>query len=231
MSQDLRLREDVERELEWEPMVHSSEIGVGVKDGIVTLMGTIGSYSAKRVAERAAARVRGVKAVSSQLEVQSLAVGRNDADVWGAANVLSWNVLLPAERIRVEVSGGWVTLEGSVDWRFQRTAAEDCVRTLAGVRGITNLVSVNPSSPAEEIKQHIESALKRSQGLDATRIIVEADSDRVTLWGCVGSPSHREFADQTAWATPGVSEVSNHITVESAVAAGSKVPAVPGTKQ
>jgi osmotically-inducible protein OsmY len=222
MSQDLRLREDVERELEWEPIVHSSEIGVGVKDGVVTLMGTIDSYSSKRAAERAATRVRGVKAVSSQLEVQSFAVGRNDADVaWAAANVLSWNVLLPAERIRVEVSGGWVTLEGSVDWRFQRTAAEDCVRTLAGVRGITNLVSVNPSSPAEEIKQHIESALKRISSLDATRIIVEADCDRVTLWGCVGSSSHREFAEQTAWATPGVSEVSNHITVESAVAAGS----------
>jgi len=221
MSQDLRLREDVQREMEWEPVLHSAEIGVCVKDGIVTLLGTVDSYPAKRAAERAASRVRGVKAVSSQLEVKTGPGGRSDADIaWAAANALSWNTLLPTDRIRVEVSGGWVTLEGSVDWRFQRTTAEQTVANLAGVRGITNLVALNPSIPASEMKEQIEAALRRKAGLDAARIVVEPDRDRVVLWGSVGSAAQREIVDEIAWATPGVSEVSNHITVESAAASG-----------
>ena len=221
MSQDLRLREDIERELEWEPTVHSAEIGVGVKDGVVTLMGTVDTYPVKRAAERAAGRVRGVKAVSSQLEVRSPAFGRTDRDIaWAAANAVAWNSLLPPERIRVEVSSGWVTLDGSVDWRFQRTAAEESVARLAGVLGITNLIALNPSIPAEEMKEQIETALQRSTELNAGRIIVETDRDRVILWGSVDSVAQRESAEQIAWSAPGVSEVSNHITVGSAVSAG-----------
>src|SRR5215472_7524384 len=141
MSQDLCLREEVERELGWEPIVQSAEIGVGVKDGVVTLMGTVESYSAKRAAEHAAARVPGVKAISSQLEVKPAGLAeRSDADVaWAAANVLAWNTLVPAGRVQVQVSHGHVNLEGSVDWQFQRTAAEDAVANLAGVTGLTNL--------------------------------------------------------------------------------------------
>jgi osmotically-inducible protein OsmY len=127
------------------------------------------------------------------LEVRSPGAGRSDADIaWAAANALVWNTLLPEDRIRVEVSGGWLTLEGSVDWRFQRTAAEESVAHLVGVRGITNLITLNPSIPAEDMKEAIENALKRSAELNPARILVETDRDRVTLWGCVESTSQRE---------------------------------------
>ncbi len=220
MPQDLSLREDVERELGWEPSVRPAEIGVGVKDGIVMLSGVVPSYAAKRAAERAAARVRGVRAVCSQLEVRPQGLGdHSDSDIaWAAANVLAWNAMVPADHIRVHVSQGWITLEGSVDWRFQRTAAEDAVAELAGVVGVTNLVTVSPSVPAEEMKGEIETALKRSAEVDSRRIIVETRGDCITLWGTVDSWAQRAAAEQAAWSAPGVREVSNHITVESEVA-------------
>jgi osmotically-inducible protein OsmY len=221
MPEDLSLRQDVERELGWEPIVRSAEIGVAVKEGVVMLSGAVESYPAKRAAERAAARVRGVKAVSSQLEVRPGGPEeRSDPGIaWAAANVLAWNALVPADRIRVEVSQGWITLEGSVDWRFQRTAAEDAVADLAGVVGVTNLIGVCPSVPPEEIRGEIETALQRSAELDARRIIVETSGDCVTLWGSVDSQAQRDAAEQAAWSAPGVRDVSNHISVESGVAA------------
>jgi osmotically-inducible protein OsmY len=221
MSQDLCLREEVERELGWEPIVQSAEIGVGVKDGVVTLMGTVESYSAKRAAEHAAARVHGVKAISSQLEVKPAGLAeRSDADVaWAAANVLAWNTLVPSGRVQVQVSHGHVTLEGSVDWQFQRTAAEDAVANLAGVTGLTNLITVSPAVPAEELKSEIEAALKREVEEVARRIIVEVAFDRVKLWGSVPSWPEREAVEHAAWSVAGVHEISNHITVERVVAA------------
>ena len=217
MSQDLSLREEVERELSWEPIVRSAEIGVGVRDGVVTLMGTVDTYTAKRAAEHAAARVRGVKAISSQLEVRPAGLAdRTDADIaWAAANVLDWNTLVPSGRVQVQVSHGNVTLEGSVDWRFQRTAAEDAVANLAGVTGLTNLILVSPSVSAEVLKNEIEAALARNAGSVARRIIVEVANDRVKLWGCVGSWADREVVEQAVWSISGVHEVSNHVTVES----------------
>jgi osmotically-inducible protein OsmY len=221
MSQDLSLREEVERELSWEPVVRSAEIGVGVRDGVVTLMGTVDSYTAKRAAEHASARVRGVKAISSQLEVKPVgSTERSDADIaWAAANVLAWNSLVPAERVQVQVSHGHITLGGSVDWRFQRTAAEDAVANLAGVTGLANLITVSPAVPAVELKSEIEAALTRDVGTVARRIIVEVANDRVKLWGCVAAWAEREGVEQAAWSVPGVHEISNHITVESALAA------------
>ncbi len=222
MTKDLSLRQDVERELGWQPMVPAAEIGVGVRDGIVTLSGVVEDHAAKRAAEHAAARVAGVKAVSSQLEVKSENwKGRTDADIaWSAANALAWNALIPAERIHIEVSGGWVTLEGSVDWGFQRMAAQDVIADLAGVGGITNLIAVGPAMPAEEVKQKVEAALEHDSGAFRRRIIVEARGDCVTLWGSVCSPEQREAAERAAWSAPGVRDVSNHVTVESSMAAG-----------
>lgn len=223
MSGDLCLRGDVERELMWEPIVRSAEIGVSVRDCIVTLSGVVDSYAAKRAAERAAARVPGVKAVSTQLEVRLDGSGmKNDSDIaWAAANVLAWNSLVPANRIRVEVSGGWITLDGAADWRFQRTAAEDAVANLSGVVGVTNLIALSQEVPAGELKQGIEEALKRSAELSASRILVEVLHDSVKLWGCVDSPAQRDAAERAAWSVQGVREVSNHITCQAAVVAAS----------
>ncbi len=222
MPDDLSLREDVERELGWEPIVRSAEVGVAVRDGVVMLTGAVDSFAVKRAAERAAERVRGVRAVCSELEVKpAVSAGRSDPDIaWAVANVLAWNALVPAERIRVAVSQGWVTLEGTVDWRFQRTAAEDAVAELAGVLGVTNLVVVSPPIPIEETKEEIETALNRNAEVDARRIIVEVRGDCVTLWGTVDSWSQREAAERAAWSAPGVREVSDHITVEAGVPVG-----------
>ncbi len=220
MSQDLSLREDVEHELSWEPIIRPSEIGVAVRDGVVTLSGLVDSHEVRHAAERAAARIPGVKAVSSQLEVKIAGLGeRSDADIaWAAANVLSWNTLVPAGRVRVKVSQGHVTLEGSVDWRFQKSGAENAVTNLAGVTRVTNLISISPAVPAEEAKEQIEATLTRNMAGVARRIVVEVMHDRVTLWGSVDTWGEREAAEQAAWSTPGVHDVSNHITVEKAIA-------------
>ena len=217
MFQDKSVREDVIRELDWEPMVRSTEIGVGVKDGIVTLSGSVDSHAAKRAAEHAAARVRGVKAVASELEVQPLGPAeRTDGDIaWAAANALAWNALVPQHRITVNVSHGWVLLEGAVERRFQKIAAEDAIGDLAGVRGVTNLIELRPVVPAQELKEEIEAALKRCADLKPARIVVEVDGDCVRLWGCVGSLAQREAAERAAWSAPGLRELSNHLTIES----------------
>lgn len=221
MSEDLSLRQDVERELGWEPMLNSAEIGVSVKDGIVTLSGVVDSHAAKRAAEHAAARVEGVKAVSSQLEVACEgSEDRGDAEIaWAAANALAWNPLIPADRLRIQVSLGWVTLEGSVEWRFQRRAAEDAIRDLAGVAGVTNLIGVAPVHPANEISEHVENTLDKVCPSFARRIVVEVRGECVTLWGSVHSVAEREQAERAAWSVPGVRDVSNHVTVEEGIAA------------
>jgi len=222
MTQDLSLRQDVERELGWEPIIRSAEIGVGVKDGIVTLSGLVDNHAVKRAAERAAARVPGVKAVSSQLEVDRVGLrARTDADIaWGAANTLSWNAVIPADRVRIEVSDRWVTLDGSVDWRFQSMAAETAIAELADVAGVTNMITVGPAVPADEVKHEVETALNQNSKALGRRVVVETHGDCVTLWGSVATQKQREAAEQAAWSATGVRDVSNHITIETAVAAG-----------
>jgi osmotically-inducible protein OsmY len=219
MFQDKSIQEDVIRELDWEPAVRSTEIGVGVKDGIVTLSGVVDSHASKRAAERAAERVRGVRAVSSQLEVRPAGPAeRTDADIaWAAANVLAWNALVPHDRISVSVTGGWAVLEGAVERRFQKTAAEEAVGDLKGVLGVTNLIEVRPAVPALELKNEIEAALERCADVDADRVVVEVEGDCARLWGCVGSIAQREAAERAVWSAPGLRELSNHLTVESHV--------------
>ena len=228
MFQDKSVREDVIRELDWEPAVPATEIGVGVKDGIVILSGAVDSHAVKHAVERAAARVRGVRAVSSQLEVKPVGPNeRSDADIaWAAANALAWNALVPQERVTVNVSHGWVVLEGAVERRFQKVAAEDAVGDLAGVVGITNLIEVRRTVPSQELKQEIESALQRSADVNAGRIVVEVDGDCARLWGCVGSLAQREAAEGAAWSAPGLRELSNHLTIE----AHEQVPAAAAAR-
>jgi osmotically-inducible protein OsmY len=217
MFQDKSLREDVIRELDWEPLVRSTDIGVGVKNGIVTLNGDVDSHAAKRAAERATARVHGVRAVSSQLEVKPVGPAeRTDADIaWAAANALGWNALVPHERISVSVTRGWIVLEGAVDRRMQKMAAQDAVADLAGVAGVTNLIAVRPAIPAQELKAAIESALERCAETNAQRIVVEVDGDCARLWGCMRSLAQREAAERAAWTAVGLRELSNHLTIES----------------
>jgi len=216
MFEDKSIQEDVIRELDWEPVVHSSEIGVGVKDGIVTLSGLVESYAVKRAIEHAAMRVRGVKAVSSQIEVRPTGPAeRTDADIaWAAANALAWNALVPSGRVTVSVTHGWVTLEGTVERRFQRAAAEDAVGDLAGVVGVTNLITLCTAVPAQELKEEIESALARCAGLKSWRIVVEVEGKCARLWGSVGSLAEREEAERAAWSARGICDLSNHLTIE-----------------
>jgi osmotically-inducible protein OsmY len=218
---DLELKKNVESELTWEPSVDAAEIGVGVNNSVVTLSGNVHSYWEKWAAERAASRLSGVKAVANDLKVQLPDSGeRTDEDIADAAvNALDWSVSVPEDRIKVKVSQGWITLEGTVYWNFHRAAAEEVVRNLMGVIGVTNVIEAKPQVSGSGVKAAIETALKRTASVDANRIKVEADGDKVTLRGNVRSWLERDEAERAAWAAPGVRIVDDQITI-GAIAAG-----------
>jgi osmotically-inducible protein OsmY len=218
---DLEIKRNVEGELDWEPSVNAAEIGVAVKNGIVTLSGYIQSYMERYAAERAAARVADVKAVVNELQVRLPSSSeRTDEDIARAAvNALAWSIEVPNDRIKVRVSKGWITLEGTVDWQFQKKAAEKAVRDLTGVRGISNLIDVKPQVKPSEVKAEIQDALKRSAELDARQITVEEKGDKVILRGTVRSWVERDEAERAAWRAPGVRTVDNQITIGAVAAA------------
>jgi len=213
---DLELKRSVEAELNWEPSIKSAAaVGVRVKDGIVTLTGPVESYAEKLAGERAALRVMGVKAVANDLEVRLPSSSeRTDEDIAkAAANALDWTSGIPRDKIKVTVDKGWVTLKGAVDWQYQRTAAEDAVRYLWGVKGVINLIEVQPGVNKTVVKQKIEEALKRDAELDAQRIQVEAVGNKVVLKGTVHSWFERQEAERVAWDAPGVTKVENQIGI------------------
>ncbi|MEO6973298.1 MAG: BON domain-containing protein [Rhodoferax sp.] len=209
MKTDSQLQRDVMAELEWEPAVHAAQIGVEVKDGVVTLDGEVSSYYEKLNAERAAQRVGGVKALAVEMKVKLGELGiRTDADIAESAkNAIGWTSSLPAGAVQVMVEGGWLTLSGDVEWQFQRQDAADSVRHLSGVTGVSNQIGIKPTLSATAVKSDIEAALKRRATTDVQTISVAVDGADVTLAGTVHSWAERDLATRSAWGSAGVRNV------------------------
>jgi len=215
MKSDSQLKQDVAAELNWEPSVNAAQIGVEVKDGVVTLAGHVGSYVEKWNAERAAQRVSGVKALAIEMDVTLPGSSKRvDADIASSAeNALQWTTNVPKDNIKIMVENGWITLSGEVDWEYQRQAATRSVRYLMGVTGVSDQIGIKVNASSGAVKSDIEAALKRRAQADAQKISVEVNGGDVTLTGMVHSWSERDLARQSAWGSAGVRKVFDNIVV------------------
>jgi osmotically-inducible protein OsmY len=215
MKTDAQLKIDVASELEWDPSINATNVGVAVKNGVVTLTGHLDTYAEKYVIERALQRVLGVKAIAIELDVK-LAPGhlRSDSEIAAAAeSAFKWHALIPAERIRVMVEKGWVTLTGEVDWDYQRTQAEKAVRPLTGVIAVTNSITLKQQVAPANITNRIRDALTRQAEQEAKNIEVAISGTTVTLRGKVHSWAERSAAQAAAWSAPGIIQVRNELSV------------------
>lgn len=215
MKADMQLQADVVAELHYEPSLDDRAIAVRVENGVVTLAGTVPSYSERIAAVHAVERLDGVMGVANELVVAPLsAFERSDVDIAEAAvRALLWSSSVPGNRVKVQVQRGWVTLDGSLEWAYQREAAEEIVRHLVGVRGITNQIALTPPVHSKDVTQEIVRAFHRRAALHATEVRVAAADHTVTLSGRVHSWSERKEAEDAAWAAPGVASVRNELLV------------------
>ena len=213
---DTELKNDVLAELKYEPSVKLSDIGVLVKDGTVTLNGYASNYSEKWNAVETAKRVGGVKALADDIVVKLPgSLLRTDGDIArAAANQINWCFSVPTGAVKVTVREGWITLEGEVEWWYQKNAAESVIRSLAGVKGVTNLITIKPKLVPTDIENTIKSAFERHAVLDAQKIQVETSGNKVILRGKVRNYAEREEAERAAWAAPGVFSVNNQLIVD-----------------
>jgi osmotically-inducible protein OsmY len=218
---DTDIQESIGAELKWEASLRNDDIAVGVRDGVVTLGGFVDSYADKSKAERVAGRVKGVKAVANELEVNlPTAHQRTDPDIARAAlDALEWNSSLPQDRIRVKVEKGWLTLEGEVDRHYQKEAAERAVRYLRGVKGVLDLITLRTQPTPGDVKKRIKDALHRGVEFDAERIMVEIEGNKATLQGTVRSFVEMKDAERAARNAPGITVVDNRLSIASAFAA------------
>ena len=210
---DQEIQTDVMAELRWDPSIPATEIGVVVKDGVVTLTGTVDTYMKKWRAEEVAHRVNGVIAVANEIQVRSIGE-RTDSDIAAAAvHALSWNSTIPQGKVHVTVDKGWITLKGEVEWQYQRQEAERVVRRLLGVKGVSNLITVKPAASPSDLKRKIQDALVRNAQIDADGITVEVEGSKTILKGKVRSWAEREEAERVAWLAPGITSVDNRISL------------------
>ncbi|CAM3575801.1 BON domain-containing protein [Flavobacterium psychrophilum] len=215
MKTNESLQKDVQDALKWEPLLHSAEIGVTVKDGVVTLLGTVDSYTKKLEAEHAAKMVSGVKAVVEKIEIKYGNYGKkSDEDIAKEIiNAFKWNWSVPDDKMKVKVENGWVTIEGTVTWNYQKEAASTAVRNLLGVLGITNNIVIKSECNDKIEKSVIENALLRNWSIDDEDIKVEVKANEVTLSGTVDSYYEKDEAERIAWNAPGVISVNNELAL------------------
>ena len=215
MRSDYEIELDVKDELQWDPNLDATDIAVSVKKGVVTLAGFVRSYADKYEAESAAKRVAGVLGVANDIEVRMPSVDeRPDPEIArDAVAAIKSQLPISSEHIKVVVKNGWVTLEGKVEWQYQKNTAENAVRRIKGVKGVSNLIQLKPRAQPSEIKRKIQEAFRRNAEIDANRITVEANGSEVILKGAVRSWIEREEAERAAWAAPGVTKVEDRIVV------------------
>jgi osmotically-inducible protein OsmY len=215
MRSDSEIERDVKDELQWDPDLDATDIAVSVKDGVVTLAGYVKSYTDKYEAEAAAKRVASVRAVANDLEVRLPSVDEKpDPDIArDAVAAIKSQLPISSEHIKVVIKNGWVSLEGQVEWQYQRQTAEKAVRRIKGVKGVSNLIQLRPRAQPEDIKRKIQEAFKRNAEVDANRIMVETNGSEVILKGTVRSWVEREEAERVAWSAPGVTKVEDRIAV------------------